>query len=619
MEDAPPARDRKRVPWHVLYYFLAAFDVLTVSASLVLSQRLFDSYRGAVAENQEWARHVDEYAELQRLAAAVNAPGNDVFDTHDVKAESSRMTRARAAFAERLALLRRHLVEVHPDQDGRALLSRFDALVQTMDEMTSEAETIFKEFAAGEPEQAGRRMAVMDRKYSNVLSAFHDLRSDVSRIQQRLFAEQSAAARGLQRFEFLIASLIVVMVGGAIVYGRRIEREMRLEAAMLEGYRAQLEHRVEQRTTALRESEAALAAAASDWRRTFDAIDSAVMILDLEGNLVRANATVNALVGTDGISLGGRALASLGEGEPWRTAARLAAETVQARTPRWAETVDGDSGRSWDVAAYLVDRRRDDGAGGRVIVVAKDTTRLLELRETLRREEQMAAMGTLVAGVAHEVRNPLFAISSTLDAFEARFGDTPGLDKYFVVLRRETDRLGRLMRDLLEYGRPPRLETKIVGIRSVIEEALGACGAECRATGVTVAVDVAPDLPQVAIDPERMAQVFQNVIHNAVLHTPQGGQVTVEAALRTGQGRRWIDCSVHDSGPGFRAADLPHVFRPLFTRRPGGTGLGLAIAQRIVEMHGGMMSAGNRPQGGAVVSVRLPLDPARSEDVKALA
>jgi signal transduction histidine kinase len=93
----------------------------------------------------------------------------------------------------------------------------------------------------------------------------------------------------------------------------------------------------------------------------------------------------------------------------------------------------------------------------------------------------------------------------------------------------------------------------------------------------------------------------------------------VEAAVREAQGRRWIECSVRDGGPGFRSADLPHVFRPLFTRRPGGTGLGLAIAQRIVEMHGGQMNAGNRPTGGAVVTVRLPLDPAHREAVKALA
>jgi signal transduction histidine kinase len=608
---------RPRIRWHHLYYVLAAFDVLTVSASLLLSERLFNSYSRAVAQNQEWARHVDEYAELQRLAAAVNAPGNDVFATHDVAAESERMSRARAEFATRLTRLRRHLMDVHPHEAAQ-LLGRFDAVATPMREMTAESEAIFAEFAAGQPEQAARRMAAMDREYASVLSAFHDLRSEVSRIQQRLFAEQSAAARGLQGFEFLIASLIVIMVGAALLYGQRMQKEMRRESEMRESYRAELEQRVEQRTAALRQSETALAVAASDWRRTFDAIDSPVVILDLEGRLVRANATVHALLGQGEASLDGRLLTSLGEGEPWRTAARLAGETAQSGEPRWAEAVDAQSGRSWDVAAYVVDRRRDARAG-RIIVVAKDTTRLLELRETLRREENMAAMGTLVAGVAHEVRNPLFAISSTLDAFEVRFGETPGLEKYFSVLRLETDRLSRLMRDLLEYGRPPRVEARAVGLRSVVADAVRACEVDAGANGVTVSVEMPADLPDVVVDPERMAQVFQNVIHNAVLHTPREGHVAVEASVRHAQGRRWVECAVGDGGPGFRSGDLPHVFRPLFTRRPGGTGLGLAIAQRIVEMHGGSMRAGNRPQGGAVVTVRLPLEPVHREDVKALA
>ena len=378
----------------------------------------------------------------------------------------------------------------------------------------------------------------------------------------------------------------------------------------------QLEDKVVERTAALQQSEAALAAAASDWRRTFDAIDSPVMILDMDGRLLRANATAQALVGHTG-DIAGLLLTSLGSGEPWATAARLADETRRSFKSRSAEAVDPDTGCSWDVGAFLVDRRRDGGAG-RIIVVAKDTTRLLELRETLRREENMAAMGTLVAGVAHEVRNPLFAITSTLDAFEARYGDTEGLEKYFTILRGETERLSRLMRDLLDYGRPPRMETGLVGLHEVVADAVTSSQADAAAAGVRLTTDVPEAMPPVMADRQRLAQVFQNVIHNAVSHTPPGGEVRVQAAPREAQGRRWIESSVRDGGPGFRAADLPHVFRPLFTRRAGGTGLGLAIAQRIVESHGGVMTAANAPGGGAVVTIRLPLDAATREEASAL-
>jgi signal transduction histidine kinase len=407
----------------------------------------------------------------------------------------------------------------------------------------------------------------------------------------------------------VIAALIVVMVGAAMLYGRRIAREMKREVEAREKDRRSLEAGMESRTRALRESEQALTQAASEWRRTFDTIDSPVMILDLEGRLVRANATVRALTGKGTASgVTGRIVTSLGDTEPWTTSARVAAAARAARSSRSAEAHDPATGRSWDVSAYLMEP--EEGGDRRIIVVARDTTRLLELRETLRREENMTAMGALVAGVAHEVRNPIFAISSTLDAFEARFGGTPELEKYFSVLRREVERLGHLMRDLLDYGRPPQMEKAAVALRDVVAEAIRDCcenfDPEAR---VTVVNDVSPALPGVVVDPKRMAQVFHNVIHNAMLHTPPGGEVVVKASPRTVDGRRWIECGVRDTGPGFRPEDLPNVFRPLFTRRPGGTGLGLAIAQRIVEKHGGVIRAGNGPEGGALVTVRLPLDP----------
>jgi signal transduction histidine kinase len=610
MSQVPPPTADDRAPkvrWHVVYYLLAAFDVLTVTASLLLSFQLLDIYQRSVADNQEWATHLDEYAELQRLAVDVNRPGNDVFESHDVPTESDRLARARSAFAARLDLLRRHVVEVH-GADAPVLLRRFEAVNAAMAAMAEEAETTLVEFARGGVGPAGPRMAAMDRSYAGVLGALQELRGDVRAVQLRFFGAQAAAAARLQRYEVVIAVLIGMMVGAAILYGRRLEREMGREEEERERYRRGLEARMEDRTSALRESEAALAQAASDWRRTFDAIDSPVMILDTDGRLVRANATVRALSGiSPGSGITGSNVTAVSEREPWDTAARVAAVAVAARATRSAEAHDAATGRSWDVSAYYAE---PEGTGAaRVIVVAKDTTRVLELRENLRREETMAQMGALVMGVAHEVRNPIFAISLALDSFEARHGATPGLEKYFPVLRREVERLGHLMKDLLDYGRPPQIEAMPVSLRNVVAEAIRASGTDAAKGEVTVVNDVSAALPDVLVDPQRMAQVFQNVVHNAILHTPAGGQVVVNASMRRlGDGRRWMESTVRDSGPGFRTEDLPRVFRPFVTGRAGGTGLGLSIAQRIVEMHGGTMSAGNAPQGGALVTVRFPVE-----------
>jgi signal transduction histidine kinase len=110
------------------------------------------------------------------------------------------------------------------------------------------------------------------------------------------------------------------------------------------------------------------------------------------------------------------------------------------------------------------------------------------------------------------------------------------------------------------------------------------------------------------MDQRRLAQVFQNLLENALQHTPTGGRVRLEARLVHGQGAR-VECSIEDDGPGFEPDDLPHLFEPFFSRRHGGTGLGLSIVQRIVTDHGGSITAHNRLPAGAGFTVSLPVTP----------
>jgi len=123
---------------------------------------------------------------------------------------------------------------------------------------------------------------------------------------------------------------------------------------------------------------------------------------------------------------------------------------------------------------------------------------------------------------------------------------------------------------------------------------------------VEISFNARNDSAQVRMDPERLEIVFRNLLENAIQHSPPRGVVAVEVTTRRDPEKAWIECRLKDSGPGFRPDALGRVFEPFFTLRKGGTGLGLAIVQRIVEEHGGKISVGNRPQGGAVVTIRLP-------------
>ena len=267
-----------------------------------------------------------------------------------------------------------------------------------------------------------------------------------------------------------------------------------------------------------------------------------------------------------------------------------------------------------DFAIMLTTAEVKDGEG-RVIAlmgVSSDITarRLAEeearrLQESLRRAETMSALGAVVAGVAHEVRNPLFAISATVDALEARFGPQPAYARYAETLRQEVSRLSRLMSDLLDYGKPPRLDLTDAPVGPVVSGAIAACTPLAEQNGVRLVIEVGNDLPLLPLDPARMLQVLQNLIDNAIQHSPKGGEVTVRAAAVLAPNGSGIELSVADQGPGIRPEDMANIFEPFFTRRRGGTGLGLSIVHRIVEQHGGEIEAENRKNGGALITVRL--------------
>jgi signal transduction histidine kinase len=488
-----------RVPWQLVYYGLAAFNVLTVLLSLYLNYRVTDLYVQAVASSADSAQLLADFTAVEQLAAEVNSAGNEVFASRDPQAEGRRKRIAMSALAERLAALRKDLGASAPAAEASSLLAGLDAIETSVGAMAVEASQVLERFAL-DRDDAALHMAAMDRQYARLLEDLRELRlrfghalsprpirtpeaepatSGQKEPRWRRFERQTARVVFMQRGEFLITSAIVLMVVGAVLYGRSLSRQMHLDAteraryiAELSEARASLEKRVEERTRAL--------------------------------------------------------------------------ERAQAERHR---------------------------------------------------EERMAAMGALVAGVAHEVRNPLFGISGTVEAFERRVGND-AYEKYFAVLKQDVGRLRALMRDLLDYGKPAQLERTPVPMASLLDEAVRACGP--LALDLHVDRVVPSDLPPVFVDRQRMMQVFQNLIENALQHSP--GSVTVEA----GRAEDGVWAAVRDAGPGFAPEDLPRLFEPFFTRREGGTGLGLSIAQRIVELHGGRITAENLPAGGAAVTVSLP-------------
>lgn len=267
---------------------------------------------------------------------------------------------------------------------------------------------------------------------------------------------------------------------------------------------------------------------------------------------------------------------------------------------RDAERVVMPDGREewlrWDVLPW----RDDQGEIGGLILLTEFITARKQAEEGHRR------LAAVAVGVAHEVRNPLFGISSTLDAFRARFGDRAEFAPYLRVLGDQVDRLSRLMRDLLEYGKPQALELIPGNPACPVTQAILYCQPVADNANVRLVNASDPACPMIRQDGARMVQLLQNLIENAVQHSQPDTTVTISCGPVEADGWRGVELRVDDQGPGFKPEDLPRIFEPFFTRRQGGTGLGLSIVQRIVLAHGGHIEAVNRPGGGASIRTRFP-------------
>lgn len=344
------------------------------------------------------------------------------------------------------------------------------------------------------------------------------------------------------------------------------------------------------------------------FRSIFESANDAIFILDSEsGAILDVNARLYDLFGYTHEEVDSLNLGVLSSGAPPYTYDDAVAQ-VRSLEPGDRRIMEWRARRK-DGSLFWVEislRAAMIGNAMCVVSVVRDIDERKAMEAALRRGETMSMMGSLVAGVAHEVRNPLFGIAATLDAFEAEFGGGEDVSEYLTTLRNDVSRLSRLMHDLLDYGRPQQLERRVQSIRPVVAEAIRVCAALTKEKGIEIREEIADNLPYVSINADRMLQVLKNVVENAVEFSAPGQAVTLRVR-EDENGAAALVCTVADRGPGFRHEDLPHVFEPFFTRRQGGSGLGLAIVQKIVGDHGGTIAAKNAMEGGGIVEIRLPI------------
>ncbi|HEX6988136.1 MAG TPA: ATP-binding protein [Bacillota bacterium] len=239
------------------------------------------------------------------------------------------------------------------------------------------------------------------------------------------------------------------------------------------------------------------------------------------------------------------------------------------------------------------------------------------LHDVTQREQVEALRREFVANVSHELRTPLTTIKSYVETLLEYGPDDPDTQRRFLqVVNGETDRMVRLVRDLLDLSQlefqSVRYEREFCHLSELARQVLAKLQAEIQGKALRASIELPNgEEPLVYVDPDRLQQVLVNIVSNAVEFTPRGGAVT----LRIIPGERQVRVEVQDTGPGIPAEDLPHIFERFYrvdkarTRRLGGTGLGLSIARQIVEGHGGQIGIRSEPQKGTLVWFTVPLEP----------
>jgi signal transduction histidine kinase len=262
------------------------------------------------------------------------------------------------------------------------------------------------------------------------------------------------------------------------------------------------------------------------------------------------------------------------------------------------------------MVGYVLMRRYVRAAGElerRTEEVTRSYADLRATQEQLVRKEQLAAVGELSAVIAHEVRNPLAILKNAASSLRRPTLTEADRTTLLGILDEETDRLNRLVRDLLAYARPVPPRGAAVDVEGLVTRAFELAHAGRReGAAVELALDLASGPPAVLGDPELLRHALVNVMGNAVQAMPEGGSISVRAAGATIGTRPAASLSFTDTGVGMDVGVRAKATDPFFTTRPAGTGLGLAIVDRVVKNHGGTLSIESAPGRGTTVTIVLP-------------
>jgi two-component system NtrC family sensor kinase len=345
---------------------------------------------------------------------------------------------------------------------------------------------------------------------------------------------------------------------------------------------------------------------------TFNSLVDLVAVMDKDLRIVQTNEAFAARVGLKRTDVMRRPLSDLVG--PETVAYVEAADTWQGVIPAVQRRVDDEELDGTFLLTATPLRTPDGQTRGRVLV-ARDITRQTRLeaerallRERLTQSEKLASLGQFVAGIAHEMNNPLQGVLGHLELLIDMTEAAKPVKRELKQIYQEADRAAKIVRNLLVFAGSHRVARQKVPVERILTRAIASRRAALKAADVKIVRRQGEKLPPLYCDPAQLQQAFLNILINAEHAVAEGGQgrrIEVTTSARSG---RQVTISIRDTGPGIPTDVMPRIFDPFFTTKDvgRGTGLGLAITYGIVLEHGGTITVSNAPDGGAVFQIDLP-------------
>lgn len=263
-----------------------------------------------------------------------------------------------------------------------------------------------------------------------------------------------------------------------------------------------------------------------------------------------------------------------------------------------------NSKKTLEVNTSLLSERKDYDGG--MVILVRDISRLKNLSEEINRNKRLASLGKLSSGIAHEIRNPLSAISGLAQFLHQSLDESDERKTDLSIILKEVDRLNQLINQILDFSRPKKLEFSKFSLHKMLEELIHLLQLEKNKKVISFRLYAKHKNIFIDADRNQLKQALMNIILNSIQSIDKKGQISISLDSMLSKNKEMTQITIIDNGSGIDSADLPHIFDPFFTKRDNGYGLGLSIAYNIIEMHQGAIKVESEKGKWTKVKIILP-------------